>query len=140
MDIQVDWLGVLVAAAAGMAVGSVWYSKVLFGKQWQQLVGLKDSDMKQGATAAMAKAALLTLLKAYVLSHIVFLSHSFYNYGWVQTGLTSAVWVWLGFVATSHIMQGAFEQRDNKLVLLNITNELVTLLVMGAIVGAFLGS
>ena len=137
MEVEVDWLGIVVAAAAVMVISSLWYSKMVFGKTWQKLVGLKDSDMQKGAGMAIAKAAVLSLLTAYVLSHLIYLSYSFYDLSWVQTGLTTAFWVWLGFVFTWQMMNGAFEQRPNKLVLINVSNQLVNLLVMGAILGYF---
>jgi hypothetical protein len=111
---------------------------LLFGNTWQKLVNLKNKDKDMRAAPAMIKAVVLSLLTAFVLNHIIYLSHAFYGYSFVQTGLTTAFWIWLGFVATFTILNGAFEQRDNKLVLINIANQLVTLLAMGAILGAFL--
>ena len=31
-----NWMGLVVAVIAAMAIGSVWYSKMLFGKQWME--------------------------------------------------------------------------------------------------------
>jgi hypothetical protein len=139
MEVQVDWLGIVVATVVAMAIGSIWYSKVLFGKTWQKLLGLKDDDMKKGAAVAMIKAVVMAFITAFVLSHMIYLSQAFYGYTFVQTGLTTAFWIWLGFVATQMIMNGAFEKRDTKLIMINVANQLVTLLAMGAVLGAFLG-
>lgn len=39
MILNINWLPVLVAAIANMAIGGFWYSPVLFAKQWMKLVG-----------------------------------------------------------------------------------------------------
>lgn len=139
MNIQVDWLAVVAAAVAAMVIGSLWYSKMLFGKAWQKMVGLSDADLKKGGWSPMVKAVVLSVITAYVLHHIIVLSHAYYNYDWVQTGLNTGFWAWLGFGFTQQVMNGAFEQRRKKLVLINVGNQLVSLLAMGVVLGYFLG-
>jgi uncharacterized protein DUF1761 len=36
---DLNWLAVIVAAVAFFALGGLWYSNVLFGKQWTEAVG-----------------------------------------------------------------------------------------------------
>ncbi|HSW37637.1 MAG TPA: DUF1761 domain-containing protein [Candidatus Saccharimonadales bacterium] len=135
MNVEIHWLGVFLAAVSSMAVGSIWYAKGVFGAKWQNLVGLKDEQMKKGAAKALAWTFVMSLLTAYILAHFVELSHSFYHYSYVQTGLTTAFWAWLGLVFTRVVTHDLFEQRKMALTTLTISNELVTLLAMGLVIG-----
>ena len=140
MDVQTDWLGVALATVAALVIGSLWYSKWLLGPMWQKLVGLKDDQMKMQSAPALLTAVVLSLLTAYVLNHLIFLAHTFYDYSWIQTGISTAFWVWLGIAFPFQWMNGMFENRSRRLVTLNLANQLVTLLVMGAIIGYFLNN
>ena len=55
MEVEINWLAVLLAALANMVIGAVWYMPQLFGKEWQKIVGLKDKDMKAGAPVGYKK-------------------------------------------------------------------------------------
>lgn len=125
-------LGILIATAAAMVIGSVWYSKPVFGKDWQKLVGLKDKDIKEGATKAMAAMLLMALVTAFVLQRFIVIANPQDYLQAVKLG----AWLWLGFVATYAIGGGMFEKRPTKLILINITNELITLIVMSVILYA----
>lgn len=127
-----NWLGILLATVAAMIIGSIWYAKPVFGKEWQKLVGLKDKDMKQGMAKSMVIMLVMALVSAVVLQRFIVVANP-QNY---VEALKLGAWIWLGFVATYSIGNGAFEKRPAKLVVINILNQLVTLLVMAAILYA----
>lgn len=135
MEVEINFWGVVLAAVAGMVVGSAWYSKALFGKMWSDLVKLDQKEMKQGATKAMFTAAALSLLTAYVVAHVTYLSQQFYGVSFQQAGITTGFWLWLGIAMTQAVTGGVFEQRPARLTALNVGNQLVTLLAMGLVVG-----
>ena len=39
-----DFWSILVAAIVAFAIGSLWYSPLLFGKEWMALSGISTSD------------------------------------------------------------------------------------------------
>ena len=45
---QINYLAVVVCTIIAMAVGALWYSKVLFGNAWMKGVGLNPEDVKKG--------------------------------------------------------------------------------------------
>ena len=55
MDVQINLLGVLLAAASALVVGMVWYSGSLFGKEWTKVTGVSDKDMKKAMPQAISK-------------------------------------------------------------------------------------
>jgi hypothetical protein len=135
MDVQVNWLAVLLAAASTMVVGTVWYSPKVFGKMWEEMVKLDKKQAEKGAAAAITTTLVVSLITAYVLAHVAYLSNSFFHNNFLQDSLTTAFWIWLGFVAARFITHDAFEGRRRKLTALNIAHELVTFVVMGLIIG-----
>lgn len=126
------WKGIGLATIAAMIVGFVWYAKPVFGKKWQELVGLKDKDMKQGMFLPMLIMLLVVFITACVLMRFIVIANPT---GYVQA-IKLAIWVWLGFVATYAIGGGMFEKRPPLLIAINIANSLVTLVVMAAILYA----
>jgi len=135
MEVEVSAWGVLGAAVASMVVGSIWYAKPVFGNTWIKLVGLKDKDMKEGATRSIILAALMSLLTTYVLAHITYMSYIFFDYSFLGAALSTAVWLWLGISLTRTVMQDAFEMRPPKLTVLNAANQLAIFLAMGLVIG-----
>ncbi|HTM94398.1 MAG TPA: DUF1761 domain-containing protein [Croceibacterium sp.] len=68
---QINYLAVVLAAAAFFAVGMVWYG-VLFGKAWERAAGLGKDQLKGGASMALiyGGAFLCELAVAWILGHM----------------------------------------------------------------------
>ena len=138
MNVQVNYLAVLLAALSSMVVGSLWYMPATFGKAWMKMTGVKPdrSKMTPGAMAWMYGSVFVaSLATAYVLAHVAFLSNNYFHYGLLQSALTTAFWLWLGFTAVRIYVHDTFENRRKLLTLLNAAHELVTVLVMALIIG-----
>lgn len=136
MEVQINWLAVLLAGLSSMVVGMIYYAKPIFGDSWQKLVKLDDSKMKTGMAPAMAKSIIASLVTAYVLAHVTYLSSSFFvDTSFEAAAITTAFWLWLGIAATTIVVHDAFEQRPMKLTAMNAGNQLLTLLAMGLIIG-----
>jgi hypothetical protein len=135
MDVQVSALGVVLAAVSSMIIGMVWYAKPVFGNTWQKLVKLDDKNMQKGAAKAISLTFLLSFVTAYVLAHVSYLSNFFFGNSFFQDSVMTAFWLWLGIAAARIATHDLFEKRPTTLTLLTITHEMVTLLVMGAVIG-----
>ncbi len=131
LDVSVNLVAILVAAVVSMFVGMLWYGP-LFGKQWMKLANISMKDMKKmplTAKQAISLACVTSVLMSYVLGLLV---------GTLQAttaieGAQVAFWIWLGFAVP--IQAGVFlwEGKPFKLFLLNASNTLVTLALMGAV-------
>ena len=134
MDVQVNYWAVLIAMFSSMAVGSIWYSRGVFGNTWIKLAKINMS--KNGsAVLPIVATAIVSLITAYVLAHVAFLSNQFFHNSFLQDAVTTAFWLWLGLTAARFITHDAFEGRPVKLTVINISHEFVTILIMGAIIG-----
>ena len=135
MGVEVNYGAVVLAMLSSMVVGSIWYARSVFGDTW---IKLAKVDMKKKGPAMwvpLVVTALVSLLTAYILAHVTYLSNQFFGNSFLQDALMTAFWLWLGLVAARFITHDAFEGRPWKLTLLNVSHELVTLLVMGLIIG-----
>ncbi len=135
MNVEVNYLAVLLAGVASMAVGFVWYT-VLFGKPWVKLMGFTAKSM-EAAKKDMGKtygiSFVLGLLTAYVLSHVMTMSMNLFGYPPLMTGLTSAFWMWLGFVMPVQATDVLFGGKKWMLFAINTGYQLAALLAMGIV-------
>ena len=136
MEVQINYLGVLVAGLSSMVVGTLWYGP-LFGKMWMKMVKLDKKRSREEMPLVMGSTVVLSLLMAYILAHVAFISSHFFDYTFMHACLTTALWLWLGMIVPAIVIGGLFEQRRKKLIFLNISNQLVTVLVMALILGWF---
>jgi hypothetical protein len=137
MDVQVNMWAVLLAAVASMVVGSVWYSKSVFGEVWGKLAKVDMSKRPEPGKMAwlLGSTFVASLVTAYVLAHVTYLSHSFFNNSFLSDALGTAFWLWLGFTAARVYTHDAYEGRRKKLTLLTVGHELLTFVVMALIIG-----
>lgn len=130
---EINYLAVLAAAVLSMGIGAFWYSPAGFGKQWQKLIGIKEKDLKEGATAGYTVASLGFLLIAYVLAHFVAYAGS----DTFAKGLETGFWLWLGFVATTMAINYAYGLRPQRLWVIDTGYYLVAFLVSGALLAVW---
>lgn len=135
MDVQVNYLAVFLAMLSSMLVGSVWYARPVFGNTWIKLAKIDLKKNNGSVWKPIAITAAVSLITAYVLAHVSYLSNQFFSNSFLQDALTTAFWMWLGFTAARFITHDAFEGRPAKLTALNLGNEFVTLMLMGLIIG-----
>lgn len=130
---NLNYLAILAAAVAAMAIGSFWYSMAFFGKEWMKLVGLTQKTIEMQKKEGMGKTYGImfigALVMAYVLAVIVSLAASTTIVGGVKVG----VLVWLGFVATTSLGDVLFAGKSLRLWTINNGYQLVSLVFMGAI-------
>jgi len=136
MEVQVNVWAVLAATASSMVVGSIWYAQGVFGKVWAKLAKIKVDKANKGNMAKpIITTLIVSLITAYVLAHVTYLSNQFFQHTFLHDALLTSFWMWLGFTATRFITHDAFEGRPSTLTALNISHELVTFMVMGLIIG-----
>jgi D-alanyl-lipoteichoic acid acyltransferase DltB (MBOAT superfamily) len=133
---------VLLAAAATMVVGFVWYSPLLFARPWMRLMGYapddkaKQDEMRKGAGKLYAISFVASLVGAFILARII--HHTAVHT--VLHGARTAAGVWLGFVTTVQLTDMLFSKRPVALYLINTGYQLVCYLAMGAILAAWPGA
>jgi Flp pilus assembly protein protease CpaA len=137
MSVDINYLAVLLAAASSMVVGSIWYARGVFGATWAKLAKVNmDRTPKTGELVwLLGSTFVASLVTAYVLAHVTFLAHDFFDNSFLSDALQTGFWLWLGFTAARIYVHDAFEGRRKKLTLLNFAHELVTIELMALIIG-----
>lgn len=137
MDVEVNYLAVLVATLGAMVVGSIWYARSVFGNTWIKLARI---DMKKDGGSVwkpITISLVVSLITAYVLAHVAFLSNKFFGHSFLQDALTTAFWLWLGLTAARIVTHDVFEGRPAKLTAITLGNEFATIMLMGLVIGLF---
>jgi hypothetical protein len=136
LNVEVNYLAVLLAGIASMVLGFLWYSPYLLGNMWMKEKGLSKESMKANQKE-MGKlyglSFLFSLVTAYVLSHVMSLSEFFFGYPILQTGITTAIWMWLGFVLPVQVTATIFGSKNWKLLGIDTGYQLVSLLLMAVV-------
>lgn len=137
MIVEVNYLGVLIAGLSSMLVGSIWYLPKVFGTKWAKLakVNLNKKMTTSQMIVLMASALGASLVTAFVLAHMIFIVNYFFGNTYLQDALTTAAWLWVGLTAVRMYVHDAFEGRPFRLTLLTAGYELVTIMLMGLIIG-----
>ncbi len=128
MELNINWLAVLLAALASFIVGGLWYS-VLFAKVWQREAGVTDEQLKHGTVRVFVGSFLLAAVMAVVLA--VFIGSGGAGFGALAGLATGAAWV-----AAALGVNYLFERRSLMLFAINASYNIVTFTAMGAIIGA----
>jgi len=133
IEVSLNPIAVLLATLAGFLVGGLWYSNALFGKVWMRAADMTEERI---ATANPAKtyglAFLFLLVMALCLAMFLgspdvdLAAGAFYGF------LTGFGWLFfaIGVVAL-------FEQRPFSYLLVNGGYWVVTMTLMGAIIGGW---
>ncbi len=127
---------VIVAAVVSFGIGALWYSPILFGKEWASLIGLSAKDM-EGMKAGV--------WKAYVAQFIATLvSFAVLGFALAATGTDTAseaafvgFLAWLGFSVPVGLSSLLWKKASFKLFLIEAVCSLLTLAIGGAIIGAW---
>jgi len=129
---SINYLAVLAAAASTFAIGGLWYSPALFHRAWMRANGFADADLATGGQGRIfGLAFVFALIMAANLA--MFLNAPDTTTAWGATaGALAAVWVVFG-IATIAL----FERRPPAYIAINGGYWLVSLVVMGAILGAW---
>jgi hypothetical protein len=131
-DVDLNWIAIIVAAVVPMVLGALWYSPLAFAEPWMRAVGRTREELGD-AQLGYLLSAVGALLSSYVLARVV---------KWAEVddlwnGALVGVFVWVGFVATVLGVTTFFGGRPRALWLINAGYQLVSLVLMGAILGAW---
>jgi hypothetical protein len=132
---HVNWLAIVVAMVAAMALGAVWYGALL-GKQWMAALGKTREEITAGGNPAvpMVIAAIAELVMAYFLAILMPAVYGAVNW---QSGLHLGFWLWVGFLAPALILNHRFQGQKWSLTIIDGAYLLGVMLVEGVVIGLF---
>ena len=131
-SLHFNFFAIVTAALVTFAVGGLWYSPILFAKPWLRECGLTEEQARQ---APMGRIFGLSALAALVMAAnlAAFLGAK----ATLSFGLFAGAATGIGWVAMSLGVTYLFEQRSLKLWLIDAGYQVVSYMLMGAILGAW---
>jgi hypothetical protein len=131
-SIQFHYPAVLAAAVLSFLIGGAWYSPILFGKVWLREAGLSEERARQAKMGQVfGFAALASLVMAFNLAAFIGPKAS------LAFGLFAGFATGFGWVAMALGVIYLFEQRSLKLWIINSGYQVLTLTLMGGLIGAW---
>lgn len=128
----INILAILAATVSAFLAGGLWYSPFLFGTAWKKANGLGSGEPPATTGKIFAISFVLSLVMAVNLA--MFLNDPKTNLAW---GATAGFLAGFGWVAMGIGIISLFERRPWTYVLVNGGYLTVTLVLMGAILGAW---
>jgi hypothetical protein len=134
----INWLAVALATISSMIVGAIFYARKVFGTRWIKLAKIDESGMTgRSAVLPLIITFVVSFITASVLAGSVAIAQEFYQGSFLLNCVITAVILWAGFTAARLITHDLFERRPGTLTVLNLLHELITIVVMALIIGAF---
>jgi hypothetical protein len=134
--LNINYLAVLVAGVAAFAVGWLWYSPLLFAKPWMAAHGYTPErlgEMQKRAGRAYGVSAVMFVVMAGALAVLVALL----GIGNAVAGLKLGALVWAGFAFPLGLIAHMYSDKPISAFVIDAGYQLVYLLLMGAIIGAW---
>ncbi len=131
--VVINWAAFAVAVVANFVLGALWYSPLLFVRQWQAETGLGDQDLGRRLPIAIPGQAIASAVTAFVLVHFI-------RYAGANSALLGAamgVLAWLGFTAMPSLGYVLYNSRKPRLSLIDNGYHLAGMVIMGAILGGW---
>lgn len=132
----VNYLAIIVAAVASWLVGAAWY--MALARPWMAARGWASRDEMIASQGKLSPAPFVIslvaeLVMAWTLAGII--GHA--GPVTIANGLISGFLVWLGFVATTMLVNHNFGGQTRALTVIDAGHWLAVLIVQGAVIGTF---
>jgi len=129
---SLNYLAIVIAALSGFALGGLWYSPVLFANAWLKGAGLSNEEVQKGNKAKIFGSTFVHfLIMAFILA--MFVNHNNADASW-----GAGVGFHAGLLTFSAIaIHSLFELKSWQLILINGSYSLISMIIMGAILGAW---
>jgi hypothetical protein len=133
--ITVDFWAIVVASIVAFIIGALWYSPLLFGKQWMSLIGMKERDIEIAKEKGMTKLYIVQFI-------ITLITFTVLGFAISSLSITSArdagfigLLAWVGFIVPGAMGSLIWERKPFKLIMINSIGTLVCWVIGAAIIG-----
>ena len=132
-DVDIHILAVLAAALLGFVVGGLWYSPLLFGRAWMRAAGVTEEQVNGGNKAKIFGVTFIFLLiMSFCLAAFLGAPEVTLQSGALYGFLTGFGWIFFAFGVVA-----LFELRSWSYIFINGGYWVVTMTLMGAVLGGW---
>ncbi len=136
MPNDVNWLAILVAAIVAFALGALWYSRPLFGRQWMAAHGYTPEQLA-AMQSSMGKTYAFSFVTYVIMAMVIALLMGLTGGTTAVQGIVLAVLAWLGFGFTIGLNSNLYSNKRPAAFMIDAGYQLVHVIIMGAIIGAW---
>jgi hypothetical protein len=131
---RINYVAVLVSAAAYWLVGAFWYSHYMFRETWMQLMGYSDASVKEMVLLSVPQVETLlwSLCYAFLMAWIIEGTRRHSARLGAEVGFLLWIPVWIGIVATI-----LYRGLPIQLVWIHADAALIASLIAGFIIGVW---
>lgn len=135
MEVEINWIAVIIATIASMIIAGVWYQDWAFGLPWKKMTKIDAKQAEKAGNTPMVIVLIVNLLTAILLAVVIAIVADYFNSSSLWLALTTGLGVWLAFSATTLLTHNMFEQKPFKLTLINNGYQLAMFVVMSLVIG-----
>jgi len=129
---NLNWLAIIVAAVSVFVLGGLWYSPLMFAKRWMKETGITEESTKNtNMIKLFTFAFILSLIASFFLAMFIG-SKAGAGFGAIAGFMAGLGWVFT-FMGISYL----FESRTLVHFLINSTYSVISLTIMGLIIGVW---
>ena len=125
---DLNWLAVVVATVAYFLIGTLWYSNLLFGKQYREAIGAEEGPPAVGAIIG-------NLVLWFIAAMTLGLIATAIGTDTAVDGIVLGLVVSVGFIGTNRVTGRLYGADNPKLMPINAPYTLIGYAVMGLIFG-----
>lgn len=126
----INYLAILVGAVLAFAWGAGWY--ILLSKQWLAAARVDPHGMR-GSPLPFAFSFVALLIMGWVIAGVI--GHLGAGQATLWNGIVSGFLLWLGFIATTHVVNHRFQGLGWDLTMIDAGHWLGACLILGAVIG-----
>jgi len=132
---RINYLAIVAAVLAGFVVSSIWYSPLLFGRQWMELRAVVPAATTESSIPVWKVLVefVRELVVGYVIARFVLLGGVADWKGALRLGF----WAWLGFPVAMLVGASLWDDKPWLLSLIHGGDWLVKMLLMAVVGGAW---
>jgi len=135
MNININWVAVLLAFVASMILAKTWFRESTFGSAWRKLTGITAADSKKVGKKPIILTLFANIVTVLALAGFISMSATFFKDSSVWNAVLVGLVAWLAFSATTLATHNAFEQKPLKLTFINNGYQLVLFVITALIIG-----
>lgn len=130
MDTGINYLAIVTAAVVMFVIGALWYSPALFWNKWRSLLNVTPEEIRSSSTVKIYGLTFVAfVIGAFVLAQLLVLAQA----NTLLEGLRTSFWIWLGFIATTMLINTLLHRKSLTLWAIEAGYQLVAFLVGGTI-------
>lgn len=137
MEIDFNWLTVLIATIAGMIVAIVWYSDWgLFAKAWEKQTNVTGKMLREAqGIKPMIILLVANFITAVTLTFAISIAAAYFNDDSAWLALAIGLVLSLGLSVTTLLQHNMFEMKSLKLTFINSGYQIALFLAISLVVG-----